>query len=91
MVVKAFECNRLLSELSTFGIGGPARYFVEVTTVTELQEVLRRCQYEGLKFFVMGRGSNCLFDDRGYDGVIVLNRIEDCEERERGIFDVGAG
>lgn len=65
----------LLKNFTTFRIGGPAKYFKEITTLLELQEALRYCYEQQLNYMILGRGSNLLFDDRGFDGVILLNRM----------------
>lgn len=85
-----FEVNRPLSQLSTFGIGGPARFFTEVQKIEELQSLLKYCHEKTLPFFIVGKGSNCLFDDRGFDGLVVLNKIAFCQF-EWPIVHVGAG
>lgn len=85
-----FKQDVFLSQLSTFGIGGPARYFVEVQTVGEMQDLLVYCRAQQLPFFILGKGSNSLFDDRGFDGVVILNRIAFCHF-EWPLVHVGAG
>lgn len=80
----------LLKDYSTFGIGGPASYFTQVHSVEELQGIIRFCYTTGLRYFLLGKGSNCLFDDRGYEGLVILNRI-DYLKQQGTIFDVGAG
>ncbi len=67
--------NRFLSEFSTFGIGGPIRSFTEVTSCEEMEEAFAL----NMPVLVVGKGSNCLFDDRGFEGLVVLNRIDFCE------------
>ncbi len=85
-----FQKNKPLSELSTFGIGGPARYFIEVNSIDLLQKVIAYCFENKLPYHMVGKGSNSLFDDRGYDGLIILNKIDffDIEGTE---VSVGAG
>jgi UDP-N-acetylmuramate dehydrogenase len=83
--------SRPLRELSTFKIGGPARYFTEVTSIAQLRQVLQFCQRNGLRYLVVGKGSNSLFDDRGFDGLVVGMRISHCDFREPNLFHVGAG
>lgn len=78
--------NRFLSEFSTFGIGGPIADFVEVSTIDEMEEAFR---FKGPKL-VVGRGSNCLFDDRGFDGLVILNRIDFCHWHDSEVT-VGSG
>lgn len=79
-----------LSSLSTFGIGGSARLFIEVSTVSEMQEVMRFVRAENLAFWVVGKGSNSLFNDRGFDGLVIHNKIDFFRETA-GRFEVGAG
>jgi UDP-N-acetylmuramate dehydrogenase len=85
-----FEEGRSLKDLTTFGIGGPAQYFVEVTSIDQLCKVISFCYQKNLRYIVLGKGSNILFSDEGYNGVVILNKIHFCEE-EKGIFYVGAG
>jgi UDP-N-acetylmuramate dehydrogenase len=89
-MTQPFEVDKPLSQLSTFGIGGPARFFSEVQKIDELQELLKYCHAQKLPFFVVGKGSNCLFDDRGFDGLVILNKIAFCQF-EWPLIHVGAG
>jgi len=82
--------GKLLKDFSTFGIGGPARLFTEVKEISEMQEVMMYCHKEKIPFLVIGKGSNCLFDDRGFNGLVILNKICFCKIDERRV-DVGAG
>ncbi len=86
-----FVENKLLSEVSTLGIGGPAQYYVEVKSIQEMQEVMRYCFQEGLGTFILGKGSNCLFDSKGLKRVCIHNKIDFHNEPEVGHFHVGAG
>ncbi|MCE5294999.1 MAG: UDP-N-acetylmuramate dehydrogenase [Chlamydiales bacterium] len=86
-----FIPNKLLSEVSTLGIGGPAQYYVEVKSIQEMQQVMSYCYQEGLKTFILGKGSNCLFDSKGLARVCIHNKIDFHEEVEPGHFHVGAG
>lgn len=63
--------NIPLAPLTTFGIGGPARYFVEAATEEEVAEAVRWAQARTLPFFVLGGGSNLLVADRGFDGLVI--------------------
>ncbi|MBS0604388.1 MAG: UDP-N-acetylmuramate dehydrogenase [Verrucomicrobia bacterium] len=85
-----FEVEKPLSQLSTFGIGGPARFFVEVQKTEELQAILSYCHTQKLPYFILGKGSNSLFDDRGFDGLVILNKIAFCQF-DWPLVHVGAG
>ena len=64
-----------MSRHTTYHIGGPARYFVRVHSVSALSRVLEACKAMGEKWYIVGRGSNLLVADEGVDGaVIVLGR-----------------
>ena len=60
-----------MSAHTTFHIGGPAALFVEPKTEEKIKLVLEIIQNEGVDYFVLGRGSDLLVSDRGYNGVIV--------------------
>lgn len=82
--------NQILASYSTFGIGGPAKLFVEIKTPEEMAEVRRFINRENLPFWIIGRGSNSLFDDRGFNGLVVLSSIRFCDFNE-GKLKVGSG
>ncbi len=63
--------NVILAPLTTFKIGGAAKYFIEVNSEEELQETIKWAKENGEKFFILAGGSNVLFADEGYDGLIV--------------------
>ncbi|OGC91800.1 MAG: UDP-N-acetylenolpyruvoylglucosamine reductase [candidate division Zixibacteria bacterium RBG_16_53_22] len=61
----------VLAQYSSFGIGGPARYFFVAHTPTEIIRAVDAARECDLKFFILGGGSNILFDDEGYSGLII--------------------
>lgn len=63
--------NVPLSDLTTFHIGGPARYVVTVTSVDELQESLDFARDQNLPWQILGGGSNVLASDDGFDGLVI--------------------
>ena len=63
--------NIKLSEYSTFKIGGEAREFIEVKNEEETLEALDYVEKNKLRYFILGGGSNVLFDDKGFDGVVI--------------------
>ncbi|MBS0626458.1 MAG: UDP-N-acetylmuramate dehydrogenase [Verrucomicrobia bacterium] len=85
-----FQQGRWLKEFSTFGIGGPVRLFAEIGSIEEMEEALRYARKEKIPFLVLGKGSNCLFSDRGFDGLALLNKIEFIRWKEWEV-EVGSG
>jgi UDP-N-acetylmuramate dehydrogenase len=68
--------NVPLSAMSSFGIGGPADLFFEARTEGELEAAVSLAVAERFPFYVIGGGNNLLFDDSGYRGLIIRNRLE---------------
>lgn len=66
--------NEPLSKHSSFRIGGPAKISVFPKTKDEFVEVLRAVKGCNYKYMVVGNGSNLLFDDEGYDGIIIFTK-----------------
>jgi len=73
--MQKFQHNQPLREFSTLGIGGNARLFTSVESVESLQEVLGYCYEHQIPFHPLGKGSNSLFDDRGFEGLVIHNKI----------------
>ena len=88
--MRPFEKNKPLAEFSTFKVGGEAAFFVSVETIEQLQEVLAYCHHKKLPFHILGKGSNSLFDDRGFYGLVIHNKIQFCEIEGANVY-VGAG
>ncbi len=80
-----------LSKYTTFGIGGAARYVAEPQDLEELREALLFAEEEGLPYFILGGGSNVLFPDEGFHGVVIrLARMNHVEVRDN-ILEAEAG
>lgn len=63
--------NVALAPMTTFDIGGNARYFVEISGIVDLQEAIAFAKEKELKYFVLAGGSNVLFSDGGFDGLVI--------------------
>jgi UDP-N-acetylmuramate dehydrogenase len=86
--------NVALAPLTTFKVGGPARYFVEAKTPAEVSEAVSYASSRKLPLFVLGGGSNLVMADAGWPGLVLKLGITGIESREDGdktIFEVGAG
>ncbi len=84
--------NVLLKKYSHFKIGGPARYFLQTDNLDELSDNLKnwRLKNPGGKIFVLGGGTNILFDDRGFDGLVILLKINFIKNLDDVTIEVGA-
>src|SRR5215469_15261425 len=91
------EENRPLAPFTTLGIGGPARWFLEATTEEHVAEAAAWARDKGVRFFVLGGGSNLVVSDDGFDGLMLhigLRGIESASSADGSgprIYRVGAG
>ena len=60
-------------------IGGAADFFVEVGTEDQLVSLLKFIKENNIKFFVIGGGSNLLFTDDGFKGIVIKLSGEFCK------------
>lgn len=65
----------LLKNYSTLRVGGPARFFVEITNIPDLRMALSFVNEKNLPFYVLGDGSNVFFSDRGFSGLVLHIKI----------------
>lgn len=63
--------NVPLARLTTFQIGGPARYFIEARTEDEVREAIQWAHEKSLRYVVLAGGSNVLVPDEGVDGLVI--------------------
>lgn len=83
-----------LAPLTTFHIGGPARFFVEARSIEEVSDAIKFAREHSLKLFILGGGSNILVADDGFDGLVLVPRMADITFVEQGDYafaTVGAG
>jgi UDP-N-acetylmuramate dehydrogenase len=86
--------NIELAGFTTIRLGGPARYFCSCTSVTELSEALEHGRKNHLRIHILGGGSNTVFSDKGFDGLIIkigLKGISVSEEMDYALVTVQGG
>ncbi len=84
--------NEKLSKYSWFNLGGPAKVFFKPNSLNNLQEFLKENKENRNKIHILGAGSNTLFRDTGFDGLVIklgpnfsyINLID------KNTFEVGA-
>ena len=78
---------------TTFRIGGPAVYYFIPEREEEIIEALDFAKEKGLSYYVIGKGSNMLFSDDGFDGVIIEigKGLEKIEISDDGVVTAQAG
>ena len=86
--------NVPLAPLTTFKVGGPARYFVRAESDGEVRDAVHLAREKGLPLFILGGGSNLVIADAGFPGLVLQIAISGISQaRENGdvLFTAGAG
>jgi UDP-N-acetylmuramate dehydrogenase len=66
-----------LAQFTSFRIGGPAKYFLKVENPTQLIAAYNAVNAQKIRYFLLGGGSNIVFADEGYDGLVIK---DECRE-----------
>lgn len=70
--------NFSLANVLWYQIGGPARWYIESVSVEDTLEAIDFIQKNNIeKYIVIGYGSNLLFSDNGYNGLVLQLRSQD--------------
>jgi UDP-N-acetylmuramate dehydrogenase len=86
--------NVALAPLTTMGVGGPARFFVEGASTVEIREAVEYAKTRNLPLLVLGGGSNLIVSDAGWPGLVLKVAIQGINHRHghgTAYFDAGAG
>lgn len=66
-----FSTNCSLSEHTTFKIGGNCSFLIEINSANSAAELVKYLRANEIKYAILGKGSNIIASDSGYDGVIL--------------------
>lgn len=82
---KWFE-NEPLKKWTSLGIGGKAEVLCLIENVFELDFLIKYCEKYSINYFFLGGGTNLLFSDNGFKGIIIklagmFNSIEESEDK----------
>ncbi len=84
-----------LSDHSTMRLGGNAAYFAEVTDQTQIPELVAAAKQQNVPVIMIGYGSNIVWGDSGFSGLVLANRIPGFEvqklDDETAYVMIGAG
>ncbi len=89
--------NKPLAPLTTLGVGGPARWFLEATTEELVAQAAAWAREKGVRLLVLGGGSNLVISDAGFDGLALhmalrgVETVEAAPGSQDRIFRAAAG
>lgn len=82
--------NISLAPMTSFRIGGNARFYVEVHSAEELKEALNFAKEKNINFVIFNGGTNVLISDKGFDGLVVKTKLSEISV-SREVLQVDAG
>jgi UDP-N-acetylmuramate dehydrogenase len=70
-----------LASRTSFGIGGPAEFFLELARPEAIEKAISGCCERGIPYLLLGAGTNLLIADKGVEGLVVrvVNREHEIE------------
>lgn len=80
-----------MSHYTSLEIGGPASGLIVVDNEKKLVELLKEVEKEKLKYMVIASGSDLLVSDKGYDGLVIVNKVTGISLIETTGVEIKAG
>jgi UDP-N-acetylmuramate dehydrogenase len=85
------EENILLKDFSNYKIGGPAKFFLQVDDADNLENDLKEFREKNDdKIFILGGGTNVLFSDFGFNGLVIFPNFKYINKLDDEIIEVGS-
>lgn len=94
--LKNLKCGRIipdanLKKYTTYKVGGDATYLVSPENKSQLMKLMGYIKQNKIKYKILGNGSNLIFNDKGFDGILIkLDEFNDISINDT-IIEVGAG
>jgi len=70
-----YKKNILLKDFTTTKVGGPAKYLVTAKKQEELVKIFNLVKKNKIDYLIIGAGSNLLISDKGFNGIVILNKV----------------
>ncbi len=65
------ETNFPLASITSFKLGGPAKFYLQTSSPEEVVSAILFAKEKKLKYYILGGGSNTVFNDKGFDGLVI--------------------
>jgi UDP-N-acetylmuramate dehydrogenase len=93
-LLPSIQARVRLAGLTTIGLGGEALMFTSCTDVGALRASIEFARQNNLRMHILGGGSNTIFSDRGFDGIVIRIELRGKSFRDDGShvhLDAAAG
>lgn len=85
--LEKIEKDISLSTLTTYKTGGIAKLVVYPNNINNLKQMLKLIHKYNIKYFILGKGSNTLFSDKEFNGVIIkLDKLNNFKIKQTEIY-----
>ena len=92
MNISKYEKDVLMKNYTTYRVGGKAKYIVYPKDIDSLVRLIKYLRSNNIKYKILGNGSNLLFSDNCYDGVLIkLSEFNNIKFLAKNKVRVGAG
>lgn len=88
------KTNISLKDYSTMRLGGNADYLVDITSAGQIPKAIEWAEQNNLPVIMIGGGSNIIWKDEGFRGLVLVNKIAGYETQHQGeqsFITVGGG
>ena len=75
-IIKHMHKDVPLADYSTMRLGGPAKFLQSITEAGEIPTALAWAKKQGVPVIMIGGGSNIVWKDSGFDGLVLVNKIK---------------
>lgn len=86
MDINLIRENEPLKNHSTFRVGGPAKYFYKAKSTDDIPELVKWADEQAVPYFVFGGGSNLLFKDEGFPGLVIKVTARNIELKDEEVI-----